>query len=334
MKKINLMIFGLGEVSKYLDNILNLEKVNIKAYVLSDNNDCKVYKGIPIIVPSEISLYEFDYIVVAVGSNYDLALKQMEKIGINQEKIIIFSPNIGLYFKCTYEKLNELYKRNDLNDILKFNLDSLYICNMPFINRSRIDNILDEYTDDYVRLSSLELISNEINKKKLKGNVAELGVYKGEFASCINRLFKDRKLYLFDTFEGFNEVDVLMDNKILNKEFSNNFRYFSDTSVDLVLKKMKYRENCVVKKGYFPETAAGINDKFVFVSIDADLFNPIYEGLKFFYDRLTEGGYIFVHDYNNSVYEGARLAVEKFSKEYNVSYFPLSDYYGTAVFIK
>ena len=43
---------------------------------------------------------------------------------------------------------------------------------------------------------------------KLDGSVAECGVYKGEFASVINRCFYDRKLYLFDIFEGFDLRDV------------------------------------------------------------------------------------------------------------------------------
>ena len=30
--------------------------------------------------------------------------------------------------------------------------------------------------------------------------------------------------------------------------------------------------------------------------------NSIYEGLKYFYPRLSLGGYIFVHDYNSSLY--------------------------------
>jgi O-methyltransferase len=41
---------------------------------------------------------------------------------------------------------------------------------------------IDKNYFDYVRLATLELISDEIRKKNLKGNVAELGVYKGKFA--------------------------------------------------------------------------------------------------------------------------------------------------------
>lgn len=187
------------------------------------------------------------------------------------------------------------------------------------------------FSGDYVRYSSLELVAQEINKNSIKGSVAELGVFRGEFAQHINEAFPDRKLYLFDTFEGFNEKDTKIEHK---KKYTKKMDDFSNTGVELVLKKMKHKENVVIKKGYFPKTAVDVEDTFAFVSIDADLYKPIYSGLKFFYPRLAKGGYIFIHDYNNENYSGANAAVKKFCKENKVPYFPLSDAAGSAVILK
>jgi O-methyltransferase len=121
---------------------------------------------------------------------------------------------------------------------------------------------------DYVRYKTLELCSHEIYTNNVKGNVAELGVYKGDFAARINLVFQDRKLYLFDTFQGFDARDT-GEEKV--NEFSSGDQDFSDTNIELVLKKMKFPENCIVKKGYFPESAVDVNDIFVFVSLDSDL---------------------------------------------------------------
>jgi O-methyltransferase len=184
---------------------------------------------------------------------------------------------------------------------------------------------------DFVRQSSLELISEEIYNKKISGNVAELGVYKGDFSILINQLFPDRKLYLFDTFEGFASVDVAIDKKNGYSSFDQDF---SETSVNYVLSKMQKPENCIVKKGYFPDTAKDIEDCFVFVSLDTDLYEPIYQGLIYFYPRLVKGGYIFIHDYNNMRYKGVREAVLKFCAENDISIFPLSDACGSAIMIK
>ena len=190
---------------------------------------------------------------------------------------------------------------------------------------------LPKYAGDYVRNSSLELVAHEILSKKISGNVAELGVFQGDFAKIINELFADRKLYLFDTFEGFDRSEASVDR---HHAYSSGNQDFTNTSIEMILKKMRYPENCVVKKGRFPESAAEVNDLFAFVSIDADLYTPIYEGLKFFYPRLKPGGYIFVHDYNNDEYKGARTAVLQFCTEQKIAYFPLTDACGSAIIAK
>ena len=184
---------------------------------------------------------------------------------------------------------------------------------------------------DYIRLASLELLSYEIKKKKLAGNAAELGVYKGKFARYINQYFPDRTLYLFDTFEGFDNRDIASETK---EKFSNGEQDFSNTSVDTVMAAMPFPEKCMLVKGFFPESAVHIDDSFVFVSLDTDLYEPVYNGLRFFYPKLVSGGYIFVHDFNNDAYKGSRRAVEQFCAEERINYFPLPDLGGSAVIMK
>lgn len=185
---------------------------------------------------------------------------------------------------------------------------------------------------DFVRYSSLELCAHEINRRQLAGAIAEVGVYQGEFAARVNEAFPDRTFYLYDTFAGFDEKDTTIEK---NRQFSTGDEYFGNTSVELVLSRMQHPNQCVVRKGYFPETVgAESGEPFVFVSLDADLYKPLYDGLCFFYPRLVSGGFIFVHDFNNDAYSGAREAVTQFCQENNINYFPLSDIGGTAVLTK
>jgi O-methyltransferase len=184
---------------------------------------------------------------------------------------------------------------------------------------------------DYIRYATLELCYEEIISNNVKGSVAELGVYKGDFAEKLNFLFADRKLYLFDTFEGFDEHDVVIEH---NKGYSMASQDFSKTSVELVKNKMVHPENCIFRQGVFPESASGIQDDFCFVSLDADLYEPIYQGLHFFYPRLLSGGYIFIHDYNNAAYIGAKNAVVEYCKENKVGFVPIPDSGGTAIITK
>ena len=207
----------------------------------------------------------------------------------------------------------------------------IVICRLMLgIGRKRPDYIYK--ASDYFRVSSLELVAYEIYKNNIKGNAAELGVFRGDFAKYINMAFPDKKLYLFDTFEGFNEKDTAIEEQ---GNYSKNIHDFSDTNIELVLGKMENKENCIIKKGYFPETAHGLEDTFAFVSIDVDLYEPIYNGLAYFYPRLECGGYIFIHDYNDGQkYTGVKEAVKKYCSENRIAYFPLSDNQGSAVIMK
>ena len=121
------------------------------------------------------------------------------------------------------------------------------------------------------------------------GDVAEIGVYQGEFSQKINEAFPDRKLFLFDTFSGFPSDDKKYDQENLLHSHDDDF---TKTSEKLVLSKMKTPENCIIKKGRFPETATNLPEKFVFVNIDTDLYLPSIEGLKYFYPKLSPGGMV------------------------------------------
>lgn len=210
-----------------------------------------------------------------------------------------------------------------------FNLNKAYITySLVYSKRERI---IDRNYMDYIRLSTLELVSHEIYKNDVKGEVAELGVYKGKFARYINEYFPDRKLYLFDTFKGFTESDI---NNELEKKYSYGNQDFSNTSIKEVLSIMPNAGQCIIKEGFFPDTAIGLEEEFVFVSIDADLFDPIYNGLQYFYPRLKKGGYIFIHDYNNDGYKGSSEAVNQYCKEHNLNKLPIADSCGTVILMK
>lgn len=144
--------------------------------------------------------------------------------------------------------------------------------------------------------------------------VAEGGVFQGEFAKEINRAFPQSSLYLFDTFEGFDRRDIETERQngySIEKE-----NHLSITSEEIVLSKLPHRQNAVIRKGYFPETADGLEAlRFQFVNLDFDLYNPILEGLRFFYPRIARGGVLLVHDYYNPGYKGVAQAVADYEKE-------------------
>ncbi len=145
-------------------------------------------------------------------------------------------------------------------------------------------------THDPVRYATISLAIARILKHDIPGAFAEVGVFQGHTSKIIHRLAPDRKLFLFDTFEGFPDKDLAgrQDNR------------FKDTGIDLVKKVIGNTDNIYFRKGYFPESAIGLEyEWFAFVMLDVDLYAPTLSGMEFFYSRLSPGGYIFIHDYNS-----------------------------------
>jgi O-methyltransferase len=137
---------------------------------------------------------------------------------------------------------------------------------------------------DRVRYGTLALALQTIERERVSGGLAELGVWRGATSAFIHFQIPQRKLYLFDTFTGFpDESDA--DGR------------FRDTSVDAVRRRIGDNSNVIFRAGTFPETTLGMeSERFAFVLLDADKYAPTLAGLEFFYPRMTRGGYIFIHD--------------------------------------
>lgn len=105
--------------------------------------------------------------------------------------------------------------------------------------------------------------------------------------------------------------------------------------MEAVLARLPHPEQAVVRRGWFPDTARGLEAVFALVSLDADLYAPTLAGLEFFYPRLSPGGAIFLHDYNSRQFDGVKEAVLAYERDHGpLPLVPLSDLHGTAVLIR
>lgn len=184
-----------------------------------------------------------------------------------------------------------------------------------------------------LRLAHLRLLSAEILRRDLPGAVAELGVYQGAFAAEINRLFPEKKLYLFDTFTGFDPKDVASEREHTSKSRAS-AGDFGDTSAEQVLSRLPFPKQAVLCKGHFPDTLPEDLPPLAFVNLDPDLYEPVLQGLYAFWPKLVPGGAIMIHDYNSTQFEGAGKAVRTFCDDKKLTALPLPDLHGSAVLIK
>jgi O-methyltransferase len=137
---------------------------------------------------------------------------------------------------------------------------------------------------------------------KIAGDIVEVGVYRGGSARLICEVRGSRTLHLFDTFEGLPSTDSL-DSLFGGGQYA--------ASLQTVRDYLAPFPDVHIHKGLFPGTSGPILDnRFSFVHLDVDLYQPTCDCLEFFYPRLNAGGMFLIHDYVWA--EGVRKAVEEF----------------------
>jgi len=141
------------------------------------------------------------------------------------------------------------------------------------------------------------------------GDIWECGVYKGGtaamMAALLDQYAPQKRLFLFDTFEGMPDTDPEKD---WHKSGD-----FSDTSLESVSAYVGLAKQCVFRKGFIPDTFTGLESSVVaFAHIDVDIYKSILDCLAFIWPRLSVGGFIVFDDYGFPTCPGARMAVDEF----------------------
>jgi O-methyltransferase len=184
---------------------------------------------------------------------------------------------------------------------------------------------IEQYPDE-IRYSTLALAIQRLELDQVSGAFAEIGVYRGATSSFIHHQSPNRRFYLFDTFEGFPSQDL---------EGRTDAR-FSDTSQEAVERFIGGNENIVFRKGYFPDTACGLErEMFALVMLDCDLYRTSLAALAFFYPRMKRGGYFFMHDFNSPESDhGVSRAAADFMADKAELLTEVPDQFGSALFRK
>ena len=154
----------------------------------------------------------------------------------------------------------------------------------------------------------------------IEGDIAECGCWNGNstigFSKIINLTkTKDKTFYVFDSFEGLSDFSTedktkkvtLKEEEKLKKHFSADF--------EKVKERLLPYKFVNIFKGWIPDIfqEANIQDnKFAFVHIDVDLFEPTYESVKYFFPKLSPGGVLICDDYGSEIFPGATLAIDQF----------------------
>lgn len=202
-----------------------------------------------------------------------------------------------------------------------FRYRGIFRAGMTFPTYSEKMRRMIGWSNDRVRHATMALALERIRSESISGAIAELGVYRGYVSRFLHEQMPERKLYLFDTFDGFRDN---ADNR------------FRNTSVEIVKERLRNLDNVEFRIGLFPDTAKGLeHETFSFVLFDADKYDVAMASFAFFYPRLSHGGYFFLHDFNSNESDwGVSKAARDFLRGKPESIVEIPDICGTALFRK
>jgi hypothetical protein len=168
---------------------------------------------------------------------------------------------------------------------------------------SRIRAIVTGFSPQTIGVDEGYLIYSAVRStEKVGGDLAEVGVFRGQSAKIICLAKGARLLHLFDTFGGL-PAPGSVDTAFTEGEYA--------CSLPTVQQYLADEHHVHYYPGLFPETAAPASGRrFSFVHLDVDLYASTRAALEFFYPRLSAGGIIVSHDYVTA--DGVRQAFDEF----------------------
>lgn len=188
------------------------------------------------------------------------------------------------------------------------------------------------------RMYSLYKAVEYVVKFKIPGDIVECGVYKGgslmTAASTLLRMGeKQKKIYLYDTYEGMSEPtdeDIrAMDNAIAKREArrdsqEKSYKKCCYASIEEVKRNMLStgypQENLIFVKGKVENTIPNtIPHKISLLRLDTDWYESIYHELNYLFPRLSRNGVIIIDDYG--WWKGCKKATDKYFEENGIRIF-------------
>ena len=174
-------------------------------------------------------------------------------------------------------------------------------------------------TETGVLLSLLQETLSDVS-----GDVVEFGCYRGDTSVVFERKIEEFRqenpekplkfLWIYDSFEGLPEKSV-EDSSVAGDQFKAGELLVTKREV---IEKFKRSGLKIprIRKGFFenldPET--DVPEKISFAFLDGDLYQSIKTSLKLVENRMSKGGIIVVHDYNNPELPGSSKAVDEWLK--------------------
>ena len=187
------------------------------------------------------------------------------------------------------------------------------------------------------RLDNVQFCIENVLTNNVQGDFVETGVWRGGSSILAKAIFRyhganNRIVWCCDSFAGMPTPDSKDLSLDPNSDFSD--RSYLAVSEEQVANNFKkfglFNENVRFVKGWFKDTlpTAPIRDIAV-LRLDGDLYESTMDALTHLYDKVSNGGYVILDDYN--WWPGCREAVNDFRNSRGIES-PLQEIDDAAVF--
>lgn len=177
------------------------------------------------------------------------------------------------------------------------------------------------------RLFALHQAVQYVLKARIEGDFVECGVWRGgsSMMSALTLLAEkqtNRKLYLYDTFEGMSEPTENDVNFVGDQAFETwdgRDKCLADLpDVQQNMGRTAYPPAQIqYVKGKVEDTIPQVlPEKIALLRLDTDWYESTYHELVHLYPRLAKGGVLIIDDYGH--WQGARKAVDQYFAENNI----------------
>ncbi|KAB2946159.1 TylF/MycF/NovP-related O-methyltransferase [Candidatus Methanoperedens sp. BLZ2] len=235
---------------------------------------------------------------------------------INQVKNLVRKNKIVVHTRLFFRRMSDSWKYVPVKEYANIKKLFLFWELFPYSQQN------------YASLSNVYDLAKVMEKNNTRGSFVECGVWKGGCAAVMaiiaNKAGNNRKIWLFDSFEGMPEATgmdsgksamELAEGKMSGKliPVGTNIALIEDVKKLFFEKLNLNKSNIIFAKGWFQETIPKYKDQIDHIAIlriDGDWYESTKTCLENLYDQVIEGGYIIIDDYG--FFPGCKKAVDEF----------------------
>ena len=195
----------------------------------------------------------------------------------------------------------------------------------PYVFSKENDGFIRKHWEQFCKLTLVDpfrlgkLVDLVIQTQHIPGDIVECGSYKGGsgilMGLLLEELGSDKKIHLFDSFDGLPEPDADHDKGYKRGQFKSNYDKLS-----VIIKELNLENRITLHKGWFSDTVpvfiANESPTISLFHVDCDLYNSTMDCFPSLYPLVSEGGAVVLDDFNDGG-RGEKKAIAQVITEMN-----------------